>query len=73
VLLPGSDLDPGSFEEFLAGQPDLGPKQWPRFVRIASALPQTATNKVLKRELVEEGVDVADPVWVRDERGTSYS
>jgi fatty-acyl-CoA synthase len=73
VLLPGADLDPGSFEEFLSGQPDLGPKQWPRFVRLASALPQTATNKVLKRELVEEGVDVADPVWVRDERGTSYS
>jgi fatty-acyl-CoA synthase len=73
VLLPGSDLDPGSFEEFLASQPDLGPKQWPRFVRIASALPQTATNKVLKRELVEEGVDVTDPVWVRGERGTSYS
>jgi fatty-acyl-CoA synthase len=73
VLLPGSDLDPGSFEEFLAGQSDLGPKQWPRFVRIAPALPQTATHKVLKRELVEEGVDVADPVWVRDERGTSYS
>jgi fatty-acyl-CoA synthase len=73
VLLPGSDLEPSSFEEFLAGQPDLGPKQWPRFVRIASALPQTATNKVLKRELVEEGVDVADPVWVRERRGTSYS
>jgi fatty-acyl-CoA synthase len=73
VLLPGSHLDPGSFEEFLAGQADLGPKQWPRFVRIAPALPQTATNKVLKRELVEQGLDVADPVWVRDERGTSYS
>ena len=73
VLMPGSDLDPSSFEELLADQPDLGPKQWPRFVRIARALPQTATNKVLKRELVAEGVDVADPVWVRDERGTSYS
>jgi fatty-acyl-CoA synthase len=73
VLLPGCDLDPKSFGEFLAAQPDLGPKQWPRFVRIASTLPQTATNKVLKRELVAEGLDVADPVWVREERGTSYS
>jgi fatty-acyl-CoA synthase len=73
VLMPGSDLDPAAFEVFLAAQADLGPKQWPRFVRIATALPQTATNKVLKRELVAEGVDVADPVWVREERGTSYS
>jgi fatty-acyl-CoA synthase len=72
VLVPGADLDPGSFEEFLSTQTDLGPKQWPRFVRIASALPQTATNKVLKRELVGQGLDVTDPVWVREERGTSY-
>ena len=73
VLLPHRSLDPGSFEEFLAAQPDLGPKQWPRYVRIATALPQTATNKVLKRELVAEGLQVSDAVWTRDERGTSYS
>ena len=47
-----------AFEEFLAAQPDLGPKQWPRYVRILDALPRTATNKVLKRELVREGLDV---------------
>ena len=73
VLRPGSDLDPASFEEFLAAQPDLGPKQWPRHVRIAATLPQTATNKVLKRELVDQGLDVPDPLWTRAERGTSYS
>ncbi len=42
-------------------------------LRIATALPQTATNKVLKRELVREGLDVTDPVWTRAERGRSYS
>ena len=73
VLRPGSELDPVSFEEFLAAQPDLGPKQWPRHVRIAATFPQTATNKVLKRELVDQGLDVTDPVWTRAERGTSYS
>ena len=73
VLRPDATLDPASLEEFLAGQPDLGPKQWPRHVRIATTLPQTATNKVLKRELVAEGLDVTDPVWTRSERGTAYS
>jgi fatty-acyl-CoA synthase len=72
VLRPGATLDPASFEKFLAAQPDLGPKQWPRFVRVASSLPQTATNKVIKRALVAEGLDVSDPVWVRSARGTSY-
>ena len=73
VLHEGSALDPAGLEAFLAAQPDLGLKQWPRFVRLASSLPQTATNKVLKRELVREGLDVADPVWTRAERGTAYS
>ena len=50
------DLAPGEFEDFLAAQPDLGPKQWPRYVRILDALPRTATNKVLKRELRAEGL-----------------
>lgn len=72
VLHDGATLDPAGLEQFLAAQPDLGPKQWPRFVRLSDGLPQTATNKVLKRELVREGLDVADPVWTRDERGTGY-
>ena len=41
-------------------------------MRLLDALPRTATNKVLKRELREESLD--DGVhWVRAERGTSYS
>jgi fatty-acyl-CoA synthase len=73
VLHRDATLDPEGFEGFLARQADLGPKQWPRYVRIATALPQTATNKVLKRELVHEGLDVTDPVWTRAERGRAYS
>jgi fatty-acyl-CoA synthase len=72
ALVLVGELDPATLEEFLAAQPDLGPKQWPRHVRVLSALPRTATNKVLKRELRAEELD--DGVhWVRAERGTSYA
>ena len=73
VLRDGGLLDPAGLEEFLAAQPDLGTKMWPRHVRLMADLPATATNKVLKRELVREGLETADELWVRAERGTSYS
>ncbi|OBI53419.1 acyl-CoA synthetase [Mycobacterium kyorinense] len=63
VMTPGTEFDADTFRVFLAEQPDLGPKQWPSYVRISTALPRTATFKVLKRELSAEGVDCADPVW----------
>ena len=71
-----ADLDPEGFEEFLGAQADLSTKAWPRWVRVAGSLPTTATNKILKRELVREGVGAgaaADTWWERDERGTAYS
>ncbi len=40
-------------------------------VRIAEALPSTATNKVLKRELAAQGTDVPGPVWARGVRDRS--
>jgi fatty-acyl-CoA synthase len=46
---------------------------WPHYVRLTADLPSTATNKVLKRDLVREGLDTTDALWVRTERGTSYS
>jgi fatty-acyl-CoA synthase len=63
VLAPGTEFDADKFCAFLAEQPDLGPKQWPSFVRVSMSLPRTVTFKVLKRELSAEGVDCADPVW----------
>ena len=69
-----STLSPEQFEEFLASQPDLSPKAWPRYVRINDALPQTATNKILKRALIAEGVTPGGGVlWERDPRGRSYA
>jgi fatty-acyl-CoA synthase len=63
VLAPGAEFDVEKFRGFLAGQSDLGPKQWPSYIRISAALPRTVTFKVLKRELSAEGVECADPVW----------
>ena len=60
-MAPTFDVD--AFREFLAEQPDLGPKQWPAFVRIAAELPRTETFKVIKRQLAAEGTDTDDAVW----------
>jgi fatty-acyl-CoA synthase len=63
VLRDGAAFDQARFEAFLAEQPDLGPKQWPTFVRIGDAIPRTATFKILKRVLSAEGTECADPVF----------
>jgi fatty-acyl-CoA synthase len=62
VLASGAEFDPDAFRAFLADQSDLGPKQWPSYVRLSANLPRTATFKVLKRQLSAEGLDCADPV-----------
>jgi fatty-acyl-CoA synthase len=69
VLQEEATLAPQEFADFLAAQPDLSPKAWPRHVWLADDLPATATNKVLKRELVARGA-VADGrvLWRRDGR-----
>jgi len=63
VMMPGAEFDVDKFRVFLAEQTDLGPKQWPSYVRVGTTLPRTATFKVLKRQLSAEGLDCADPVW----------
>jgi fatty-acyl-CoA synthase len=63
VLREGTAFDQAGFEAFLAEQPDLGPKQWPSFIRIGAAIPRTATFKVLKRILSAEGIECDDPVF----------
>ncbi|WP_142281879.1 long-chain-fatty-acid--CoA ligase FadD17 [Mycobacterium sp. IEC1808] len=63
VMADGVEFDPEKFRAFLAEQPDLGPKQWPSYVRVSAELPRTVTFKVLKRQLSAQGVDCGDPVW----------
>ncbi len=74
VLRDGTDLRPEDLEKFLASQPDLSPKAWPRYVRINDDLPATATNKILKRELIAAGIDAqGGALWARHPRGTAYA
>jgi len=74
VLNEGEKVTQEEFESFLREQPDLSPKAWPRYVRINHDLPATATNKVLKRELMAQGVTAGDgELWTREERGTAYA
>ena len=66
VLADGADFDVDAFRDFLTEQPDLGPKQWPSFVRVARELPRTESFKVIKRQLAGGGHrlrrrGVADP------------
>ena len=63
VLRGGATLAPAELGIFLAAQTDLGPKQHPRFVRVATELPRTPTFKALTRVLAAEGLDTSDPVW----------
>jgi fatty-acyl-CoA synthase len=53
-LRAGAGFDPVAFDAFLAGQPDLGPKWLPAFVRVTDELPKLASMKVDKRRLRAE-------------------
>ena len=72
VLQDDAELTPEAFEEFLSEQRDLSPKAWPRYVWIADDLPSTATNKIVKRELVARGAEPdGRTLWKRDGSGIS--
>jgi fatty-acyl-CoA synthase len=76
AILPRPDhtLSTTEFERFLAAQPDLSPKAWPRWVRLNTELPVTATYKILKRELVRQGISAdGGTLWSRARRGTTYT
>lgn len=73
VLREGRSLTPEEFAGFIAAQPDLSPKAWPRYVRLNDELPHTATNKILKRELAAAGVTAGGGLlWERVGRGRGY-
>jgi fatty-acyl-CoA synthase len=54
-LLPGAAFDPAAFGAFLVAQGDLGTKWVPSYLRVTTALPQTANGKVTKASLRDEG------------------
>ncbi|MGE5287508.1 MAG: AMP-binding protein [Micromonosporaceae bacterium] len=71
-LSPSAAFRPEQFEAFLADQPDLGTKWAPRFVRVVTAMPLTATSKVDKAALRREIWLTSDPVWWRPDRALCY-
>ncbi len=71
-LHPDAAFDAEGFTRFLEAQSDLGTKWAPRFVRVCTALPTTATSKVLTRALRAERWHCADPVWWRPGREPGY-
>ena len=72
VLRSGASLTPAELGAFLAGQGDIGRRQHPRFVRVASQLPRTPTFKVLTRVLAADRWNTPDPVWWRPGRSPAY-
>jgi fatty-acyl-CoA synthase len=73
VVTDGTPLDPVDLGRFLAAQPDLGPKQVPKYVRTVRELPRTSTFKVVKRRLAAEGVNCPDVLWRRAGQDIAYT
>ncbi len=74
VLQDGADLSPEEFGQFLAGQADLLPKGWPRYVWLTDRMPTTATNKILKRELTARGTaPEGGLLWTRNGQSRAYT
>jgi fatty-acyl-CoA synthase len=62
-MAPGTVFDADVFASWLMEQPDLGTKWVPRFIRVTTSLPQTATGKVTKVGLRVEAWVCDEPVW----------
>lgn len=74
VLSEEANFDGADFVRFLERQPDLSPKWLPEWIRIATELPQTATNKILKPQLRADGFAPGrspDPLF-RRKRGAAH-
>jgi fatty-acyl-CoA synthase len=71
-LDPGAVFDPDAFGRYLADQPEMGAKWWPRFVRITDRVPLTGSNKVDKAPLRAAGWHAPDPVYERVGRTSTY-
>jgi fatty-acyl-CoA synthase len=72
VLRDGSRFDGAAFGEWLESRRGYSAKAAPRYLRITAALPQTETNKVLRRHLIAEAWDTTDALWWRDRGQVAY-
>jgi fatty-acyl-CoA synthase len=69
-LRAGAAFDPAAFDAFLVGQPDLGPKWLPSFIRVTEELPKLASMKLDKRRLRREAWHAGTVFWrpAKDQR-----
>jgi fatty-acyl-CoA synthase len=76
ILKPDRRFDGEAFGRWLDALDDVGPKWRPRYVRVATELPTTGTNKIVKRTLVHQKVRRdrvgTDAVFVRERGETAY-
>jgi len=76
IMKEGEAFDPADFGAWLDAQDAVAERYRPRYVRVATELPTTGTNKVVKRTLVHEKFRLdrvgADPVFTRDRGEAAY-
>lgn len=69
----GQPFDAGAFGRFLDGQPDMGAKWWPSFVRVVDRVPFTGSGKVDKAPLrLVAWSTASDPVYARVQKAADY-
>jgi fatty-acyl-CoA synthase len=71
-LEEGKEFDPVAFRAFLSGQPDLGTKWVPRYVRIVNDMPLTGTGKINKQPLRLDQWVTNDTVFWAEQPGGPY-
>jgi fatty-acyl-CoA synthase len=62
-LRDGAAFDPAAFDDFLAQQPDLGPKWVPSFVWPTTELPKLASMKIDKQRLRRQAWRIEPVFW----------
>lgn len=73
VLREGVTFDGERFARWLDHRRDLSAKARPRYIRLLSRMPKTATNKTVTRGLVEQGLAVRDEIWERQRGDDRYA
>ena len=68
-LREGATFDPSGFDGFLQGQPDLGSKWVPTFVRVDTELPKLSSMKLDKKVLRRDAWTVDGAFWRPSRRG----
>ena len=59
-------FDPATLPQWVADQPDAATVWIPRFLRVTSDIPRTATGKIIVRELARQRWDARGQVWYRN-------